>query len=118
MPVRHRRLSCSPGCAVEAALQFIDGKWKGVILYHLFEGTMRFNELNRRLETVSPRMLTAQLRELERHGLVRREVYAQVPPRVEYSLTELGRTLEPSLRALREWGEVYAPVAMERVCDA
>ena len=79
---RHARLGCSPGCAVEATLQFIDGKWKGVILYHLLLGTQRFSELRRKLPNVTQRMLTNQLRELEADGFVERRVYAQVPPKV------------------------------------
>ncbi|GBD49390.1 winged helix-turn-helix transcriptional regulator [Methylopila sp. Yamaguchi] len=106
--VRHDRLDCSPGCAVEATLQFIDGKWKGVILYHLLAGTLRFNEIRRRLPSVTQRMLTTQLRELEVDGFVARKVFAEVPPRVEYSLTERGRTLEPVILALKAWGDAHA----------
>lgn len=84
------------------------GKGKGVILFHLMEGTLRFNELKRRMETISQRMLTKQLRELEEKDLVHREVYPEVPPKVEYSLTETGRTLEPILQELKTWGEKYA----------
>ncbi|GBQ85837.1 MarR family transcriptional regulator [Gluconacetobacter johannae DSM 13595] len=105
---RHVRLDCSPGCAVEAALQFIDGKWKGVILFHLFERTMRFSELRRRLANVTQRMLTTQLRELERDGLVLRTIHPEIPPRVEYSLTDRGRTLHPVIMALKDWGDMYA----------
>ena len=95
---RHRSLDCSPGCAVEATLQLIDGKWKGVILYHLLAeatdgGSLRFNGLRRRMPNVTQRMLTNQLRELEADGFVHRTVYAEVPPRVEYRLTERGRSL-------------------------
>jgi len=105
--VRHDRLDCSPGCAVEATLQFIDGKWKGVILYHLLAGTLRFNEIRRRLPSVTPRMLTTQLRELEADGFVARKVFAEVPPKVEYSLTPRGRTLEPVISALKAWGDAH-----------
>ena len=100
--------ACSPGCAVEATLRLIDGKWKGVILYHLLEGTLRFNEIRRRLTSVTQRMLTNQLREMEADGLITRTVYAQVPPKVEYSLTARGRSLEPVIRALKTWGDLHA----------
>jgi len=104
---KHTDLSCGPGCPVEGVLQLIDGKWKGVILYHLLEKTMRFNELRRKLPNVTQRMLTNQLRELEADGLIHREVYAEVPPRVEYSLTTRGRTLQPVILALKDWGDRY-----------
>lgn len=102
---KHSRFDCSPGCAVEAAISLIDGKWKSVVLFHLFDGTMRFNELKRQIPGVTQRMLTNQLRELETDGLIERKVYAQVPPKVEYSLTPLGRSIEPILLALKEWGD-------------
>lgn len=102
---RHERLDCSPGCAVEATLTLIDGKWKGVVLYHLLSGTLRFNEIRRKLPSVTQRMLTHQLRELEADGLISRVVFPQVPPRVDYSLTERGRSLEPVIMALKAWGD-------------
>ncbi len=102
---RHSNLDCGPGCPVEGTLQLIDGKWKGVVLYHLLGGTMRFNELRRNVPNCTQRMLTNQLRELEVDGLVHREIYPQVPPKVEYSLTPRGRTLEPVILALKAWGE-------------
>ena len=102
---RHTRLDCSPGCSVEAAISLIDGKWKCVILFHLQGGTARFNELRRKLPAVTQRMLTNQLRELEADGLIERVVYAQVPPRVEYSLSERGCSLAPVLTALKSWGD-------------
>ena len=114
---RHQRLDCSPGCAVEATLQFIDGKWKGVILWHLLAETLRFNQLRRLLPSVTQRMLTNQLRELEQDGLVTRRVYAEIPPKVEYSLTERGRTLQPVLLALKAWGDAHGEVA-ERTAAA
>jgi DNA-binding HxlR family transcriptional regulator len=107
----HKSLDCGPGCPVEWALQLIDGKWKGVILYHLFEKTMRFNELRRKMPNVTQRMLTNQLRELEADGLIHREIFPQVPPRVEYSLTERGRTLQPVIAALKDWGDRNLPNA-------
>lgn len=95
------------GCGVEATLDLIGGKWKGVILYFLTYGTLRFNQLRRLLPDVTQRMLTLQLRELEEDGIVHREVYREVPPRVEYSLTPFGRSLEPILQQLRSWGDLY-----------
>ncbi|MBA3040166.1 MAG: helix-turn-helix transcriptional regulator [Alphaproteobacteria bacterium] len=95
-----------PGCPVESTLSLLDGKWKGVILYHLLnDGTLRFNELRRRLSAVTQRMLTKQLRELEDAGIVSRKVFAVVPPRVDYSLTPLGLSLEPVILALDAWGK-------------
>jgi DNA-binding HxlR family transcriptional regulator len=91
----------------QATLDLIDGKWKAVILYHLLNDTVRFNELRRRLSRITQRMLTRQLRELEADGLIHREIYAEVPLRVEYSLTTLGRSLEPVVRMLWTWGNQY-----------
>lgn len=102
---RHSRLDCNPGCSVEAAVSLIDGKWKGVILFRLMEGTARFNELRRHIPGTTQRMLTNQLRELEADGLIVRKVYAQVPPKVEYSLSPTGRTLAPVLNSLKAWGD-------------
>ena len=105
----HTRLDCNPGCPVEAVISLIGGKWKCIMLFHLLlDGTQRFGELRRRLPDATQRMVTNQLRELEADGLIERLVYAQVPPKVEYSLSPLGRTLEPVLLALRHWGEANA----------
>lgn len=93
------------GCPVEAALDVIGNKWKGIILFHLLGGTKRFSELKRLIPHVTQRVLTLQLRELESDKVVNRQVYPQVPPKVEYSLTEFGQSLKPILLALREWGE-------------
>jgi DNA-binding HxlR family transcriptional regulator len=95
------------GCSVEATLEIIGGKWKGVLLYHLLPSTRRFNELKRLCPGITQRMLTLQLRELERDGVIHREVYAVVPPKVEYSLTAFGRSLEPMLVLMRDWGALY-----------
>ncbi|MDC7785498.1 helix-turn-helix domain-containing protein [Rhodoplanes sp. TEM] len=102
-----RRYDCGPGCPVEATLDLIDGKWKGVVLYHLLDGCLRFNALRRKLPGVTQRVLTRQLRELETAGLVVRTVYAEVPPRVEYRLSGLGASLRPVILALKSWGDAY-----------
>lgn len=98
---------CQYGCAVEATADIIGGKWKAVILYYLFQGPKRFNELRRLLPEVTQRMLTLQLRELEQDGIVHREVYKEVPPKVEYSLTEFGASLGPIIVQMLDWGEHY-----------
>jgi DNA-binding HxlR family transcriptional regulator len=105
--MRHKRYDCDFGCPVEACVEVIGGKWKGVILFHLLGGTKRFNELMRLMPAVTQRMLTRQLRELEADQVVQRKVYPEVPPRVEYSLTEFGSTLEPVLKTLQSWGTKY-----------
>lgn len=89
-----------------SAINIIGGKWKPIILHMLSAGTMRFGELNRNIPPVSQKMLTQQLRELEADGIVKRKVYAEVPPRVEYSLTDRGVTLKPILDDLYAWGQV------------
>ena len=95
-------------CPVELSLQVVGGKWKLVILWQLgTNGTKRFSELKRIMANITQKMLTQQLRELEADGLVHRKVYAQVPPKVEYSLTEFGRTLMPVLESLCKWGEAF-----------
>ena len=96
-----------PACPVETALMLIGSKWKVLILRDLMPGTKRFGELRRSIGSVSQKVLTAQLRDMEACGLVNRRVYAEVPPRVEYSLTELGRSLRPILDAMWAWGEAY-----------
>lgn len=97
-----------PGCPVESTLSYLDGKWKGVILFHLMnEGTLRFNELRRHISTVTQRMLTKQLRELEEAGVISRKVFPVVPPRVDYTLTPLGKSMQPVISALKAWGDTH-----------
>jgi len=94
-------------CPVEAALDVIGGKWKPLILWHLGDNVMRFGELQRALPGVNAKMLTKQLRELENDGVIKRTLYPEVPPRVEYTITDFGRTLIPILQALCTWGTMY-----------
>ena len=96
-----------PACPVETTLTLIGDKWKVLILRDLMPGTKRFGELKKSIGMVSQKVLTAQLRDMEANGIVHREVYAEVPPRVEYSLTELGKSLKPILDAMWNWGEDY-----------
>ena len=96
-----------PACPVETTLLLIGDKWKVLILRDLIPGTKRFGELKKSIGSVSQKVLTAQLRDMEESGLLTRTVYAEVPPRVEYRLTDLGRSLEPILDAMRNWGEAY-----------
>ncbi len=104
------------GCSVEATLAVIGGRWKPVIIFNLLQNDiMRFGELNKAIKGVTQRMLTNQLRELEKDKVVHRKVYAEVPPRVEYSLTEYGRTLKPIMLAMRDWGAEHMNVACEGV---
>ena len=94
----------SVSCSVETTLGVIGGMWKVLILHHLLEGTKRFGELTRLLKGISARTLTKQLRELEEDGIIRREVFPQIPPKVEYSLTPAGQKLRPVLYAMHDWG--------------
>lgn len=94
-------------CPITTAITIIGGKWKIPILYNLREGTLRFSELKRALPNVTQKMLTQQLREMERDGLLVRKVYAQVPPKVEYSVTPIARKLEPILMSLCVWSKEY-----------
>jgi DNA-binding HxlR family transcriptional regulator len=103
--MRKQRHKIYERCPVEATLDIIGGKWKGVILFRLTEGTKRFGELRKLLPKVTQRTLTQALRELEHDGLVTRRIYAEVPPKVEYSLTDLGRSLKPLLVRLKDWGQ-------------
>jgi len=97
--------NCQYHNPMEAALDMVGNKWKGIILFHLLSGTKRFNELKRLIPSISQRILTVQLRELETDDIVHREVFPQIPPKVEYSLTPLGKSLEPILLSLSQWGE-------------
>lgn len=94
-------------CPVEATLDLIGGKYKALILWHLSDGKLRFSELKGRIKKATPKMLTQQLRELEAQNLIHREVFPVIPPRVEYSLTETGRSLMPILVAMRDWGAEF-----------
>ena len=96
----------NPICPVETTLSLIGGKYKALILWQLSSGNLRFSQLQKAV-TATPRMLTLQLRELETDGLISRTVYPEVPPRVEYAMTDLGRSLMPILTAIRDWGTEY-----------
>jgi len=109
--VRGRRRADRTGCSVEATVSVIGGLWKPLLLFHLLRGRMRFNALCRQIPSATARMITLQLRELERDGIISRTVYAQVPPKVEYELTELGRSLQPVLLSMREWGARFQQAA-------
>lgn len=104
---RFDNYDCNAGCPVEAALEQIAGKWKGLIIFQLMDETLRFNELARRVGNVTQRSLTKQLRELETDGIVHRQVFAVVPPRVDYSLTDKGRSLRHVIDALGAWGAEF-----------
>ncbi len=96
-----------PPCPVETTLMMIGDKWKVLIIRELLPGTKRFNEIHRSIDGVSQKVLTQKLREMESDGLLKRKVYAEVPPRVEYSLTDLGMSLRPILDAMEGWGNAY-----------
>ncbi len=107
--MKRKSNTCAEGCPVEAALELIGGKWKGVILYNLLkQKTLRFGELKKNLPTVTQRMLTKQLREMEQDKILTREVYPEVPPKVEYTLTEFGESLKDVVKALETWGKKNA----------
>ncbi len=105
--MKHKNYDCNIGCPAEACLEIIGGKWKGVVLFHLMGGTKRFNELMRLMPGVTQRMLTKQLRSLEASNIIARKVYPEVPPKVEYTLAELGQTLKPVLKVVQKWGVGY-----------
>ncbi len=94
-------------CPVTAAISVIGGKWKSIIMWILFQGTRRFGEMKKMIPGITSKMLTQQLRELEKDGIVNRKVYPVVPPKVEYSLTDYGRTLGPVLKAIAAWGNIH-----------
>lgn len=110
-----RRLNNKSGCAVETTLSVMGGTWKPIVLFNLLGGKKRFMELSRAIPSATQRMLTLQLRELEQAGIVQRTVHAEVPPRVDYALTELGQTLKPVLLAMRAWGLDYARTQQDDV---
>jgi DNA-binding HxlR family transcriptional regulator len=116
MATKVRREAPVYRCPVEATLDEIGGKWKVVILFWLRDGTLRFGELRRKIPGVSERVLTQQLRELEAHGIVRREVFPVVPPRVEYSLTPYGQTLRPISELMCHWGKEHIRRLSESEC--
>lgn len=113
--MRPKRHDPRSGCPVEVTLSVIGGLWKPVILFHLMEGKLRFMELARCIPNATQRMLTLQLRELEADGVIARHVHAQIPPKVEYELTEFGQTLKPVLVTLRQWGLDYERNRAQRV---
>src|SRR6266566_8279362 len=100
----NNKIHCSP---VQTTLNVIGGKWKPLILWHVGADTLRFSELGRKIPGITQKMLTQQLRELEKDGLVARKVYAEIPPKVEYSITQYGKTLNPVLESMCDWGEKH-----------
>jgi DNA-binding HxlR family transcriptional regulator len=98
------QIRCRAACPAQRTLLIIGGRWKIPILYHLAPSTMRFSELRRALLPITPKMLAQQLRELERDGIVKRKIYPQIPPKVEYSLTPTGKSLQPIVVAMCRWG--------------
>ena len=109
MPPKRRftTYECNGGCPVEAALEQVSGKWKGVIVWHLLGGTLRFNELSRRIGAIAQQILAKQLRGLEADGIIERTVHPVVPPHVDYSLTDKGRRLRKVVEALHDWGSEF-----------
>ena len=102
-----RKYCWKTGCDVEATLSVIGGRWKPILVCHLLHGRKRFGELRRLTPNATERMITLQLRELEADGVISRQVFAEVPPRVEYDVTEFGRSLEPILTVMQEWGAAF-----------
>ncbi|WPC43215.1 helix-turn-helix domain-containing protein [Clostridium sp. JS66] len=97
-------------CPMDVTINILSGKWKMSILWHLSKGVIRFNELQRLLNNITQKTLTLQLRELERDGIIYRKIYAEVPPKVEYGLTELGESMKPILSSMCEWGKNYQKI--------
>lgn len=110
--MRKQRHEAYTNCPVEAGLDIIGGKWKAILLFRILEEKRRFGELRKLMPNVTQRMLTNQLRELENDGLISRKVFAQVPPKVEYSITPFGKTLAPVLTELKKWAETNMPAKM------
>ena len=106
-PTMTRKYNWKTGCDVEATLSVIGGRWKPILVCHLLDGRKRFGELRRLTPNATERMITLQLRELEADGVIARHVYAEVPPRVEYEVTEFGRSLEAILVLMQEWGSAF-----------
>lgn len=104
-----------PACPVEVTLLLLSNKWTILILRDLFTGTKRFGELKKSLNGVSQKVLTANLRSLEEKGIIEREVFPEVPPRVEYRLTDLGKTLDPIIKSMHDWGEFYKSIFQKEV---
>lgn len=102
-----RKYCWKTGCDVEATLSVMGGRWKAILICHLLDGRKRFGELRRLTPNATERMITLQLRELEADGVISRHVFAEVPPRVEYELTEFGRSLQPILVLMQEWGRDF-----------
>ena len=117
-PTMTRKYNWKTGCDVEATLSVIGGRWKPILVCHLLDGRKRFGELRRLTPNATERMITLQLRELEGDGVVSRHVYAEVPPRVEYEVTEYGRSLEPILVRMQEWGSAFKARRLAHEHDA
>ena len=109
-----RKYNWKTGCDVEATLTVIGGRWKPILLCHLLDGRKRFGELRRLTPNATERMITLQLRELESDGVISRHVFAEVPPRVEYEITDYGRSLEPILVAMQDWGRGFKTLQLAK----
>ena len=114
---RHDPADAALPCPIELALDVMGGKWKGVIVYRLSGRVVRFSALKRELCRITQRTLTQQLREMEADGLISRQIFAEVPPRVEYALTAKGQSLLPALNALRDWSQAHLPAVAQALPD-